>query len=167
MELPPEGLVLEQQPAIAHQAVELGQQLVEDHRLHQVVLCAAAERGDGILDRGIGGDHHDQRLGPDLEQPVEQAQAVEARELHVAEGDVRLEPLDQGQRLAGVGGRRDLVALALKELLERRGDHLLVIDDQDPAPRRDGSAALVSPSGFASGPTSSMLLSDARRLRRA
>ncbi len=32
-------LVLEQEPAIAHQAVELGEQLVEDHRLHQVVMA--------------------------------------------------------------------------------------------------------------------------------
>ena len=39
----------------------------------------------------------------------------------------------RAQRTSGVGGRGDLEALALEELLERRGDDLLVVDDQDPA----------------------------------
>ena len=62
--------------------------------------------------------------------------AVGAGELHVAEDDLRLERFDLGERRGKVAGRRHLEALALEELLEGRGDHLLVVHDQDPAPRR-------------------------------
>ena len=140
MELPPQRLVLEPEPAIAHQAVDLGQQLLEDHRLDQEVGRPAAEGGDGVLDRGEGGDHHHQGLGADSEQPIEQLDAVEARQLDVAERQVGLEPFDQRQRLRRVGGDGHLEPLALEELLEHRGDHVLVVDDQDATPtgRRSG-----------------------------
>ena len=124
----------QQEPAIAHQPVDLGEQLLEDHRLHQVVVRPALEGRDGVLDRGVGGDHQDQGLGPDLEQAVEQFEAVGAGQLDVAEGQVGLEPLGEGQGRGGVAGHADLVALPLEELLEGRGDHLLVVDDED-APR--------------------------------
>ena len=70
MELPPERLVLQQQPAIADQAVDLGQQVLEEDRLHQVVLSPALERGDGVLDRRVGRDHDEQRLRADLQRAV-------------------------------------------------------------------------------------------------
>ncbi len=65
----------------------------------------------------------------------EDGQAVAAGQLDVAQDDVRLERFDQGQGLGHVRGRRHFEVLALEELLERRGDHLLVVDDQDPTPR--------------------------------
>ena len=152
VQLPAQRLVLAQEPAIAHQPVDLGEQLVEDHRLHQVVVRPALEGRDGVLDRGVGGDHHDQGLGPDLEQAVEQLQAVEAGQLDVAEGQVGLEPLGEGQGRGGVAGHADLVPLPLEELLERRGDHLLVVDDEDAPP------GLRRPRGARSGRMAAVLI---------
>ena len=73
---------------------------------------------------------------------VQDGDPVGAGELDVAEDDLRLECLDLGEGRGQVAGRRDLEALALQKLLERRGDHLLVVDDQDPAPRRARVAGL-------------------------
>ena len=137
VELPPQGLVLEQEPAIADQAVDLGQQLLEDHRLHQVVVRPAAERGDGVLDRGVGRDHDERasRAGPGA-SGSSSVEAVGAGKLDVAEDDVGLERLDQRQRRSAVASADgDLEPLALEEFLEGRGDHFLVVDDQDRGPR--------------------------------
>ena len=94
MKLAPQRLILAQEPAIAHQAFELGEQLVEDHRLHQVVVGALAEGGHRVLDRRVGRDDQDEQLGAEAEQLFQEFQAVEAGELDVAEGQVGLEPLD-------------------------------------------------------------------------
>ena len=68
VELSPQCLVFQQQPAKAHQAVDLGEQVLEEDRLHQVVVSPALKCGDGVFDRGIGRDHDEQRLRPDLER---------------------------------------------------------------------------------------------------
>ncbi len=114
--------------------VELRQQLLEDHGLHQVVVRTAAEGGDGVLDRRVGRNHHHDRLGPGAAEPVEQVQAVEPRQLDIAEGQVRLERRDLSEGFGSVAGDGDLEAFALEKLAERRGDDLLIVDDQDSSP---------------------------------
>ena len=149
MELASEGLVLQEQPAKADQAVDLGQQVLEEDRLHQVVVRPAPEGGDGVLDRGIGRDHDEQRLRADLERrfrtvrPSAPGSWTSQRTTSGSNASTRASAEGMSR------GRRHLEALALEELLERRGDHLLVVDDQDPAPRRRvGSRALASSSHF-------------------
>ena len=51
---------------MGQQPANLGQHLVEQDRLHQVVVGAALKRLDGVLDRGIGRDQQHERLGADL-----------------------------------------------------------------------------------------------------
>ncbi len=135
VELPPQGLVLEQQPAILHEPVDLGQQLLEHHRLHQIIMGPALECGHRVLDRGVGRDHDEERLGPDLERAVQKRQAVAAGKLDVAEHHVGLERGDQAQRRGHVHGRGHVVRLALEELLERGRDDFFIIDDEDAAAR--------------------------------
>ena len=95
------------QPAKPDQPVELGEQLLEDHRLHQVVMSPALKCGDGVLDRGVGRDHDEQVSGRTWSSAVRaRVEAVGAGKLDVAEHDVGLERLDQGQ------GRRQVAAVA-------------------------------------------------------
>ncbi len=94
-------------------------------------MCPPTERGHGVLDGRIRRDHQDERLGPDLEQAVEQFQAVGAGQLDVAQGHVGLERLDQGQGRGGGPGHADLEPLGLEEFLKRLRDHILIIDHQD------------------------------------
>ena len=53
VELPPQSLVFPEQPAQANQAVDPRSQVLEEDRLHQVVVRTALEGRDGIFDRGI------------------------------------------------------------------------------------------------------------------
>jgi hypothetical protein len=95
----------------------------------------APEGGDGVLDRGIGRHHQDERVGPDPEEAVEQVEAAWPGQLDVAEDEVGLERLGRRQGRRGVSGEGGLVPLAGEDLLQGRGEDLLVVDHQDAAPR--------------------------------
>src|SRR5205085_589181 len=77
------------------------------------------------------------------------------------QGDVGLERLGHGQRGGGVGGDGRLVPLPLEELLHGRGDHLLVVDDQHPPPRRDAGPVFLDdgPWGRGAGHEASSVIS--------
>ena len=47
------------------QPADLDEHLVEQDRLHQVIVSAALKRLDGIFDGGVGGDEHDEGLRTD------------------------------------------------------------------------------------------------------
>jgi hypothetical protein len=132
-------LVLLIQFAVAHHAANFGQHFVEYDRLHEIVVGAALKRFDRILDGRISGHERDQCLRADLEQTVEQFNAVEPGQLHIADGDI--EPFLRRQFEAGFGGRGgfDRVRFLCQELGQCAADQRFVIDDEDSARRRCGT----------------------------
>ena len=133
VQLASQRLVFLEQPPKTDQAADLGEQVLEEHGLHQVVVSPALKCGDGIFDRRIGRDHDEQRFRPDLEHAMQDGDSVGSGKLDVAEYDLRLERFDLRKGRIQVAGGRDVKALALKELFERGGDHLFVVHDQDSA----------------------------------
>ena len=81
-----------------------------------------------------------------LLQAVEQFQAVHARQLHVAQGDVEALLGGQGQRLLADAAGGDGEALLVEVLGQRVADQRLVVDDQDarrgPCRRRSAPASV-------------------------
>src|SRR5205085_1050160 len=74
-------------PVLEH-APDLAEHLVEQDRLHEVVVRAALERLDRVFDGREGGHQQYERLRAELEQPFEKLDAVDPGQLNVAQGDV-------------------------------------------------------------------------------
>ncbi len=91
MQLAAKCLVFLKQPAKANQPIDLGEQVFEEDRLYQVVVSPALKCGDGIFDRGIRGDHDEQRFRADLKHAVQDGDPVGAGKLDIAQDDLRLE----------------------------------------------------------------------------
>ena len=118
MKLAPERLVFPEQPPQANQPVDTGGQILEEDRLHQVVVGSALKGGDGVFHRRIGGDHDEQGLGAKLKRPVQNGDPVSPGKLNVAEDDLGLECFDLGQSRGKVSRHGHLESLALEKLLE-------------------------------------------------
>src|SRR6188768_1277018 len=101
--------------------------------LEQVAGGARADRGEQVLLGARGGEDHDLRVGRDLAQPRQRAEAVELGHRQVEEDEVGLEALGLDDRLVAVRGFADHVELVL---LEQGGERLarerVVVDEQDP-----------------------------------
>ena len=98
-------------------------------------MSTAPERGDGTLNRRKCGDHDEQSFWAKLERAVEDGDPIGARQLNVAEDDLRLEGFYLGESGGKVCGRGGLEALALEEFPEGGGNDFLVIHDEDAAAR--------------------------------
>src|SRR5207248_3112297 len=85
VQLAPQPLVFQVQLAVGEQPADLAQHFVEQDRLHQVIVRAALKGLHGVFDGAVGGDEQDKGFGTDLEQPLQQLDAVDVRELHVAQ----------------------------------------------------------------------------------
>ena len=135
----PQPLVFQVQLAIGQQPPHLAGHLVEQDRLHQVVVGAALERLDGVLDRGVGGDEQHEGLGADLQQSFQHLQTVDARQLHVAQDHV-IGPLFRlGERFLTAGAGRDGETFAGQILGQGVADQRLVIDDEKATCGSDGA----------------------------
>ena len=94
-------------------------------------MGAALKRRHGVLDRAVRRDEQDEGPRTDLEQAVEQGNAVDAGELDVAQGDVVPPFRGPFQRvLAGRAGAYG-EALLLQVLREGVADEGFVVHDED------------------------------------
>ena len=131
IQLAAQPLVVERQPPVFEQPANLGEYFVEQDWLHQVVVGAALEGGDGVFDRAVRGDQEHERFRIDLEQASEQFQPVHAGELHVAQGKIETRLARPAQRDLGRFTRSDGETLLREKLGETGPNDRLVVDDQD------------------------------------
>src|SRR6185436_2046529 len=104
--------------------------------LHQVSENAGLDGAGDELVLPVGGQHHDRdrALGED---PAGGLDPVEARHLHVEDGELGLRGLRQSDGFLAVSGLgADLVPRALENVAEVEADDRLVLGDEDSEPRR-------------------------------
>ena len=82
------------------------EQLGERERLGQVVVGAAVEPGDAVLDRVARGQHQDRRPDAVVAQPAAGLEAVDARQHHVEHDRVVLGRAGHPQRVLAAARRR-------------------------------------------------------------
>jgi hypothetical protein len=129
-------------------------ELLEVHRLAQVVEGAGLERLDGILGRAIGGDDHAALAALQGAQALDQLDAQPVGQAHI--GDQHLVAALQ-QLLPGTGHgfcHIDAVAFAQQGQLVERAQIGLVVHDQDAGVRaggccRHGAESLRAAAGLA------------------
>ena len=126
---PPGQLRLAQRP------FDLDHQLVEVHRLDQVVVGPLLHRRHGVPQPAEGGQHQHRHAGmvPGANLPQE----VEARSVgqpHVEQHQVGPPAGEQGAGLGKVRGQHALHAVAAELPADRACEHLLVVDDEDRGP---------------------------------
>jgi len=95
------------------------------------VVCAAAQRRDGVLDDDRARDHDDHGLGLAALYLAQGVEPRAVREVYVEQDGRRLlglEDSDAGGDRAGLGR---LIAPALERLGQRPADGRVVIDDQN------------------------------------
>jgi hypothetical protein len=127
----PKPLVFQVEGALGQHAANLGQHLVEQDRLHQVIVSAALESLDGVLDGRVSRDEQNEGFGAEALQTVEQFEAVDARQLHVAKGHV--EALFGGmlQRLLAGSADRHPIAFLRQVLGQGIADEDLIVHHED------------------------------------
>src|SRR5207245_5074204 len=81
--------------AVLTSAIGQELQLLQVHRLFDVVEGAELDGFDGALDGAVGRQHDHGEDGIELADPLEQVDAAHAGEAHVREHDVRLKTLQQ------------------------------------------------------------------------
>ncbi len=117
--------------AAPHQGTEPGQQLGEGEGLGQVVVGAAVEAGDPVLERAAGGQHQHRRPDPLLAQAPAGLEAVDAGQDHVEDDRVVTRGAGHADSfLAGTGDVDGQALLAEATPDQRRHLHL-VLDHQD------------------------------------
>ena len=118
--------------AAAGERPQAGEQLGERERLREVVVGAAVEPGDAVLDGVARGQHQDRRPDAVVAQAAAGLEAVDARQHHVEDDRVVLGGARHPQRvLAARRHVRDDPLLAQAAADQRRHLHL-VLDDQHP-----------------------------------
>jgi hypothetical protein len=119
-----------------HQRGDRGQQPVRQQRLVQELIGAAAQRGDRVVQRRVGGDDRDREVGSDPAQRLEHLQAGHAGHLHVGQHEVPGLGGDAVQRGGGVGRVADVKAApAAQHADDEAGRVGVVLDDEDPSLR--------------------------------
>jgi hypothetical protein len=88
-------------PAGPDQLGGLGDQVARPDRFLQELRGRAAQRGDGVVDGRVPGQHRDRQAGHELADPLEQLEPVHAGQLDVGDQQVPVLLLDPQQ-----GGRR-------------------------------------------------------------
>ena len=129
-QLLPEPLVLEEHVAKLVDAAELVGDVLEHHRLDEVVERAGLESVDGVFDRRIGRDDQDEDGRIDLLQLPEELDAVAVGEADVADGDLEVLLAGLREGLGTVAGLGDDEALFGEELPQAAADDLFVFNDE-------------------------------------
>jgi hypothetical protein len=108
-----------------------GAELLQVHRLGQVVERAGAQRLHGVLGRAVGGHDHAALAALLVAQVAQQFHAEAVGQAHV--GDHRIEALHLQllARLAHAGGGLHAVAFAQQRQLVQRAQVGLVVHDED------------------------------------
>ena len=122
---------------VLERLVHLVPEHLEVDRFGQVIVGTQPHGFDGRLDRAVGRDHQDERLGPPVPDVPHQVQPG-ARAWHLEVGDDELmgRALKKCPRFGGVAGGRDRIRFFLERQREPRADVGLVVDDQDAKGRR-------------------------------
>ncbi len=92
--------------AAPRERAQAREQLLERERLHEVVVGAAVEAGDAVLDGVARGEHQDRRPHVVSAQAAADLEPVEARQHHVEHDDVVL----------GRAGHPDRVLAAVRDV---------------------------------------------------
>ena len=125
----PRQLRLTQRP------VDLDHQLVEVHRLDQVVVGPFLHRRHGVLQPAEGGQHQHRHVG--MVPRAHLAQEVDTRSVgqpHVEQHQVGPPACEQGAGLGEVRGQHALHTVAAELPADGPCEHLLVVDDEDRGP---------------------------------
>ena len=115
----------------AHERLDAGKQLREGERLRQVVVRAALEAADPVLDRALRAQEEHGDLAARRAQPADEAQPVEPRKHHVDDRGVVARRLGQRQARLPVRGVVDRVAGLLEPAHDERGDLGIIFDHED------------------------------------
>ena len=125
----------------SHPAAQRGAQVLQKHRLAQIVVHAGGQTGLAVLAQGVGGHRDDPRAlfgRPFVPDAPRRLEPVHSGHLDVHEDDVVALPAQRVQSLLPVGGHVRRIAQPLQQ--EKR--HLLVdhvvLGDQDAQRRKPG-----------------------------
>ena len=148
LEREPLALDFPVEPAHPDRSFERGDEVVAVDRLRHEVVRSAAERPDGEIMLAVAGDQERRRAGPDLDDRLEQGEAVHPGHLDVGHDRVVVDLLDPLEGVRRGLRRVDLDALHAQE--DRLGKRLeqrdVVIHEQDPrALHRSRSSVTSSP----------------------
>ena len=113
------------------QRADQRQQAPRLDRLGHVLDGATLERRDRGAHRAVTGDEHGLGLGTRLVQHLDERDAVATRQLQIGEHQVERVGAEALERRLRRQRDRRLVALEVQQLLERLGQALVVINDQD------------------------------------
>ena len=112
------------------QGADAGQQFVEGERLGQIVVGAAAQPFDLVMDAVLRRQHENQALRPLPPEAAADLDAVDRRQHHV-EDDQRIAMVAaELQRLFAVVGNVDDEPFGLEPALEEADDAWVVLDEQ-------------------------------------
>jgi hypothetical protein len=128
---PPHEPVLPDGVPVLEQALHPLLEIVEREGLFEVVARPATKRGDGRLERGVGGHHDDRRPRIEDARALEQVEPVETGHHDVGEDDVEVLLRESREGLFAARGRRDVVALGGQGPGENVLDCGLVVYDED------------------------------------
>src|SRR2546428_297234 len=116
----------------AHQ----GAQLLEAHRLGDVIEGPGLERGDRVFRAAESGDHRHRKIARKAGDVAHQLEALAVGQAHVGEAQVVALVLEPLLGLGDGAGARHAQAHLDQRQLEQLADVGLVIDDQDLRPAR-------------------------------
>jgi hypothetical protein len=130
-ELAAERGVFASEAADFERAGDLGEEFIEDDGFHQIIMCAESEGGDGVFDRGVGGDDEDAEFRLAFEELFEEGETIAIGELDIGDDEIGIEGGELMESARGGASERGVVAFALEEFLEGLGDDGLIINDED------------------------------------
>src|SRR5579884_1556281 len=116
-----------------HRFPDQMQQLIRIDRFDDVVVCAALEPLNRGFHRCVAGHDDDLQLGVGRVQPLLQFHAVHPRHANVDQRDVVRAGDESGERLAAIRKRLRFESLIGEHAVQRLANHILVVDDQNPA----------------------------------
>jgi hypothetical protein len=100
-------------------------------RLDQVVVGAAVEALDAVVECVAGGQDQHARIGPALPQRAQDLEAVPSRQRQIEQHNVEGLGADAEEGILAGRRHRHVVALAHEALTQRVGDLLLVLDNEN------------------------------------
>jgi hypothetical protein len=151
MELALQPLILLEQAAQLHQAIDLAMNIFQDNRLRQKILGAVAQRLDGIVHMRVRGDEQDKCFRADLQEPLQHVDPIDSWEIDVAQGNVEAMFARQFQSLFAAAANDHREAFLLQIFAEAISDERFIVDDEN----RSGiglSGHRNAPSGFDRSP---------------
>src|SRR5690606_35737059 len=108
-----------------------GEQLLEPERLGHVVVGAALQAGDGVVDRGARGEDDHGQCRAALPEPAQHGEAVDVGQPDVEHEELEVPAQRQDQRLLAGRHRGGGVPGGTQPLGDERGDPRLVLGDEN------------------------------------